>query len=161
MRFVPHPNPNPSGTSHHLGLSVRRNPEALSTSISQPKQLYHIHSTQHKNPPPKPTPQFSHNEHQLVDSRQPLRRRLRSLRRLWSPWPQVSRNLRRQNRQLEYGGTLSGITIPYQKENFPSNAILTLPSAHPLRRPGSRRDSFPRQAEDLGEIAADGGHDDV
>jgi hypothetical protein len=49
---------------------------------------------QHKNPPPKPIPK---NEHQLVDSRQPLRRRLRSLRRLWSPRPQVSRNLRRQN----------------------------------------------------------------
>jgi hypothetical protein len=41
------------------------------------------------------------------------------------------------------------------------NAILTFLPAHPLRRPGSRRDSFPRQAENLGEIAADGGHDDV
>jgi hypothetical protein len=55
------------------------------------------------------------------------------------------------------------VNIQYLPIVSPSNmnAILTFLSAHPLRRPRSCRDSFPRQAEDLGEIAAYRGHDDV
>ena len=43
-----------------------------------------------------------------MDSGQPLRRRLRGIRRLRSPWPQVSRHLRRKDRQLEHRRTLPG-----------------------------------------------------
>jgi hypothetical protein len=59
---------------------------------------------------------------QLVDSRQPVRCRLRSIRRFRSPRPQVSRHLRRKDCQLEHCCTLPG-TVPKAPKHhtlFPS-----------------------------------------
>lgn len=104
-----------------------------------------------------------HNVHQLVDSRQPLRRRLRSIRSLRRPRPQVSRHRRHQNRKLGNCCSLPGMSIKHMQDlTFFSSRILTITlTAHPLRRPRSSRNSFPRQATDLGQVASDRRHDYV
>lgn len=99
LSLTPNPNVN------IFGLSVRRNPELFQPpSIDQLKPQ--SNTTTNSRSPFSTTSHPPQNVNQLVDSRQPLRRRLRSIRRLRSPRPQVSRHLRRKDRQLEHCRTL-------------------------------------------------------
>lgn len=50
--------------------------------------------------------------------------------------------------------------ISKETRHFLTNPFLPI-TAHPLRRPRRCRNRFPRQAEDLGQVTADRGHDNV
>jgi len=95
-----------SGTPRTSMMCTQPPPKQKHSDNANASHIVPSKNQPHQNPPrylSKPK-----NANQLVNSRQPLRRRRRGIRCLWRPRPQVARDLRCQNRVLVDSGSLSG-----------------------------------------------------
>lgn len=138
----------------------------LGTSVSRRLSSSHYSGYLHSLNNSFSISHFKHNKsiqhaYQLVDSRKPLRRSVRRFRRLRRSRPESPRHPGGKGRQLGHRRTLPS-KYTMLKLRFDQSFLADKKTpAHPLRRSTRSRDRVPRQAEDLGQVAADGRHDDV